>query len=444
MMLDRPSVASVPAPWRPSSGPSRVTEAPAGTLIARLMCGNLALRMAVTLSGQLFGFFAATQLVSRTLSSAMVVSAVGGCFNIAALVTFPLAGGIADRRGHARVLVWSPLIGAFACGVATLIALSHLRGALGLSLLLIARAGEGVGAVCAVPSMFTLLARATERDEAARTRVMGMFEITALVGLSLGILCAGMAWERFRAHALVALVPLYLVGAPLLAIRDIKATATPIARMDSPSSLSQSMRALLDDPIRRAFIVAWIALNAVVGALLQYLPYLLLIGARSHSQRLVGSFSGAAATMVIAGVGALYVGGTSLWSFVGSRVPRTRMLWLSVTGVIGMSLSLAIVNHGGSRLWYIPFGLSVAIQGGMTPASMGLIGDLTAKNDRTRGAAMGLFSLLMGLGQMLGGLMCGPFVAHWRLDGLLLFDALLGVLALAMMPWILRIASPRR
>jgi predicted MFS family arabinose efflux permease len=130
------------------------------------------------------------------------------------------------------------------------------------------------------------------------------------------------------------------------------------------------------------------------------------------------------------------VGGTAVWSFAGAKVPRRAMLAISTSGVIGMAITLASINHGGSRAWFVPCALSIAVQGGMTPASLGLIGDLTASRDGSRGTAMGFFSLLMGLGQMLGGLIGGPFVARWQLDGLLILDAILGCLALSAMPWI--------
>jgi MFS family permease len=71
---------------------------------------------------------------------------------------------------------------------------------------------------------------------------------------------------------------------------------------------------------------------------------------------------------------------------------------------------------------------------GATPAALGLLADVSEGFEEDRSAIMGLYSVFLGLGQVLGAVLGGIF-ASWRgIDGLLLATALLlvvGLVALA-------------
>ncbi|HLG73801.1 MAG TPA: MFS transporter, partial [Chloroflexota bacterium] len=48
-----------------------------------------------------------------------------------------------------------------------------------------------------------------------------------------------------------------------------------------------------------------------------------------------------------------------------------------------------------------------------------------------RGAIMGLYSIVLGLGQVLGGSVGGPFAQAWGLDGMAMLTLALGAIATA-------------
>jgi MFS family permease len=394
------------------------------------MLGNFAMRLAMTLSGQLLAFDAAVRLVTSSAWTAMVIGLVGACFNGASLLGMPVAGRLADVHGHERVLAWSPLLGVIATGAVTLAALANLHGGAGVSFLLLVRVAEGVAAAAVLPPMLTLLSRATEHDASARTRVMGLFEITGLIGLSLGLLLAALLWDRLRTHALLVLAPSYALALPFLARRT--GASTPARTAAAPSMLV-TLRSLASQRQHVLFAMLWLTLNAVVGLWLQYVPYLLVIARPAAGQQVVGSVSGASASLLFVVVGLLYAGGTAAWSFLASRWTRRAMLAVSVSGIVGMAGSLALVNHGAWRLWMVAVALCLAVQGGITPAALGLVADLTADDDHSRGTTMGAYSFLLGVGQFFGGVLGGPFVARWQLDGLLAMSAVLGLVSLLML-----------
>ena len=67
---------------------------------------------------------------------------------------------------------------------------------------------------------------------------------------------------------------------------------------------------------------------------------------------------------------------------------------------------------------------------GATPAALGLLADISERFPADRGAIMGLYSVFLALGQIIGSLI-GGFAADWRgIDGMLLATAALLVIAL--------------
>jgi MFS family permease len=95
------------------------------------------------------------------------------------------------------------------------------------------------------------------------------------------------------------------------------------------------------------------------------------------------------------------------------------MLATAAGATVVMAGELVAINHGAPRELHVVTAVCVALQGGITPAALALLADLTAGEDEARGTTMGLFAFLMGVGQLAGVLLGGPVVARWQLDGLL-------------------------
>lgn len=72
----------------------------------------------------------------------------------------------------------------------------------------------------------------------------------------------------------------------------------------------------------------------------------------------------------------------------------------------------------------------VLVEAGYTPAVFGHLAQLTVPVDASRGAALGLYSVLLGAGQVAGNLLDGPFAARWQMDGVLALTAILAVVSL--------------
>ena len=87
---------------------------------------------------------------------------------------------------------------------------------------------------------------------------------------------------------------------------------------------------------------------------------------------------------------------------------------------------------------HLSFGVGVItprwlfVLAGATPAALGMLADISEIHPDDRGAIMGLYSVFLGLGQIVGSLVSGA-AADWRgVDGLLI--ASLGLLLIALLP----------
>jgi len=70
------------------------------------------------------------------------------------------------------------------------------------------------------------------------------------------------------------------------------------------------------------------------------------------------------------------------------------------------------------------------VEAGFTLAAFAHLAELTVPVDSSRGAALGLYSVLLGAGQLVGNLLGGPFSARWQMDGVLGLTAILAVVSL--------------
>ncbi len=256
---------------------------------------------------------------------------------------------------------------------------------------------------------------------------MGLFEITSLIGMILGFLIAGVSWDGLGAKAFLLLAPLYigawlLVGTPHLAEKALPDEAAPV--------FSTLLR-LAKSPGNVAFGVSWLAVNAVVGLWIQQAPYLLKLPSRSPTQALVGGYTGREIGIVFSGWGVVLLVGIALWSLLGARWPRRRVLALALAGMLGVVATLAFLNHGAPVALLALAAFFVLVESGYTPAAFAHLADATVTVDPSRGTALGLYSVLLAGGQLIGNVMGAPFAAHWQMDGVLALTALLALVSVA-------------
>ena len=393
----------------------------------RLVLVNVFIRVASAASGQLFAFVLAEQMGSRAATGSLLAGAIGLAFYATELIGAPIAGHIADERGQLRVLRWGPIFGIASVLLGAAAALTVTSIAILAGTLVIARLVEGISAACTVPTTLALLARASDRPGApgSRLRLMGLFEIASLGGIIGGYLLAGVVWDMLGGAAFLILPLVYVISLTLARGDDER--VEPAFR----EKLWNTLRAVLNDRGSRGFAVAWLAVNAVVGIWLQQAPYLLKLPVRSSSQSLVGGYEARTIGFIFALWAATFLAGIAAWSFIAPSWPRPQTLKIALIGMLAVVASLGVVNHGGSHWVLAIAAVSVMIESGFTPAAFAHLADITDARERSRGRAMGLYSLLLGLGQLMGAAIGAPFAAQWQMDGVLAATAILAVIALA-------------
>lgn len=124
------------------------------------------------------------------------------------------------------------------------------------------------------------------------------------------------------------------------------------------------------------------------------------------------------------------------WAFFLNRAPRLLLMLFSITGVYLACIALAGINHLGTAnlpmlvLCIILLLVGVFAESSFAPAALAYLADISEDAAKDRGLLMGLYSVFLGLGQLLGGGLGGVFAQVWGFDGLIYLTAVLAVVAL--------------
>ncbi len=368
-------------------------------------------------------------LVSLYLKSLGVSGTVAGLFSAAfyavELVASPVFGAWSDRYGRKWFMMLGPIFGGIAVVVTALTA--------NIPLLLFTRLLEGLSAASSVPSALSYISDASDRSVRLRGRVVSVFEIATIGGLALGGVIAGVMWDRvgrlaFGYDALIYLVSLAIFAWGVAGVREV-------AHSVSEHGALRDYVRLFRDPHLLSFAPAWLAVNAILGVWVNLLPFL-MSGLDDPHQYLVGGFSGTAIGLVLATFIFIFAGGILIWGFFFSHVSRGRVMLLGGVGLLFGVAAAYGINHlppdDATLLWPLLLVLLVSLflESGFTPAALGYLADLSARFPAHRGAIMGLYSVLLALGQSLGTGIGGRF-ADWRgVDGIILWTLILNVVAI--------------
>jgi MFS family permease len=147
------------------------------------------------------------------------IGILSALFYVTELTLAPVFGAVSDLRGRRFILVLGPLMGAIALPIYPISALAA-TSILGIVILGFARLLEGVSTAAKVPSALGYLADATQgegvRRAALRGRVMGLYEISFLVGLVGGNIIGGQLWKPLQDNAFFVVAVFYVIAAALL------------------------------------------------------------------------------------------------------------------------------------------------------------------------------------------------------------------------------------
>jgi MFS family permease len=418
--------------------------------ILAVLSGTFTLRFSTGLTGGLLVYYL-NDLPAHggPEVSSFVLGMITATYFVAELVLSPAFGVLSDRLGAHRVMQWGPVFGAVAV---VLTAFTTSLPLIGFTRLL-----EGAAAGASIPSILGYIALATAYNEPLRGRVVARFEAATLAGIGAGIVAAGWLYDpgglglgrgAFLLNAAIYVVSLliYRYGVEELHHAPPATGPAPGERPVDSAELRprhfdlQRYRALMRAPQVWLLAPTWIALNAVLGAWTTQSVFQLVRepSAQFKDQLLMGGFEPVQISIGLAVAGVIFFAGLFYWGGRFGTLRRTTIIAVGVLGSLVMVAAAFALNHAagwGDLPRLALAGVAAAglfVMAGATPAALGLLADVTESHPADRGAIMGLYSVFLGVGQIIGALASGS-AADWAgIDGLLL--ASLVLLLIAVLP----------
>ncbi len=431
------------------ASPGQVPGPPREHSVTAVTVATFVLRFATGLTGALLIFFLADfgDYGGGEVGPA-VIGVFTALFYAAELVLSPPFGLLSDRVGHHRVMQVGPVFGFVAVLLTVLTAELYLPGAFvlaipilvgSLPLLGLTRVLEGASTAASVPSVLGFIAIATSGDERLRGRASARFEAATIAGLALGFAVAGPVWTVLGPGGFAANAVVYLGALALFryAVPDVESPRR--APVGGPSGWTRYRRLLRRS---RVWLLAptWIALNAGLGLYTSQTLFQLVRtpDPRFSSQALVGGYEPLVVTAAFLAGGTVFVAGLVYWGGRFASLRRTTIIFYGIVGGAIFVVSALLLNHSGalSDLLRLPTAAGLAVGlfliAGATPAALGLLADMSESFPHDRGAVMGLYSVFLALGQIIGALIGAAAAELWAFDGILM--ATLALQAIALMP----------
>jgi MFS family permease len=407
--------------------------------VLAVILGTFTLRLATGVTGaMLIYYYAAMPRHGGAPVEPWQVGLLGALFYASELVGSPIFGILSDRLGHRRIMLVGPAFGAIAVVIT---ALTVSLPVIGFTRLL-----EGGSTAASVPSILGFIAFATASDEVLRGKAVARFEAATLAGLLVGFVIAGPLFEALGPPAFLVNALLYAVSFTIYRWGvPVDAEPAPSARHHEPGEGLRRYLRILGGSHVWLLAPTWIAINATLGLYTSQTLFQLVRAPdpRFVDQVLMGGFDPLQVSLGLGIGGLLFFAGLLYWGGRFRELRRTSIIIYGIAGGAVMVVAGTAINHVGAGflpllLVLILIGAGLFVLAGATPAAIGLLADMTEGYPHDRGAIMGLYSVFLGIGQIVGSIV-GGVAAQWAgLDGV--FVASLGLLALAIVP----ISSLRR
>jgi MFS family permease len=425
------------------------------SLIAVLV-GSLILRLASHAMGQMTQFYldhisGHYYHVSFTTRGYVIAS-----FFVTELLGSLVLGAMSDRYGRKIFILLGPLLGAIAVQMTAMTSV--------LWVLVFARLLAGLSTGSSVPATLGYISDVTVGRPSLRARVVGLFEITLVGGFALGAFFAGYLWKFFGTPRTVLglelLAPAFSVNAMFFLIalaifawgfrdkrRRTRSASDALPHVSARKKLAHYYE-VFKSPSVRMFSPAWLAIFSIVGVWTNHSVGLFTGRGDFKGQLLMGSitpekFGNGSAVLL-----ALFAAGVLAWSFVLARYRKTSVMLASTLALFALLLTVFGLNHLDSLSGAIYYGLlgllliEVLVLSGFTPAALTYLADVTEKYAADRGSIMGLYSVFLGIGQLVGTSLGGYF-ADWNgVDGLLLLSAIFGAITAVSLRSLRRLEPP--
>jgi MFS family permease len=386
-----------------------------------VLLGNSLQRIAAGASGVLVGLYLA-QLANRgSAIGAGLVGILGAVSFGAELIAATPMGIASDAIAPRGLMTGGSLLGAGA---------TQLFGMTGLvSIFFVSRGLEGVGAAAVAPPLLAHLTDVTDQNPALRAKVMSYFELSLLAGLALGGLLAGQLWRWQGTHAFGAVALVYVVSAGLL-----YAGAAGSRSHGREQAIAGFFRATRHHSLQRLAPV-WLCVNTIVGLWLGPTLIFLLTRNSQTNQFLDGVFVEHPDRVgwVLLGYSVVFGIGVTAWSFVLPRIPLQRALRVTLVAMLLVCGEFLLFNHLGSDTarWIVGIAtaLTIMVESGFTPAALALLAGAIGVQ-AGRGAAMGIYSVLLSIGAIVGSLIAAGLGKRFAVDGLIYGTLAMAVVAL--------------
>ncbi len=396
-----------------------------------VLIGTFTLRFSTGLTGAMLSLYLATLPDHGGPEvDAVLVGVYVALFFAAELVLSPIFGILSDRIGHHRVMLYGPIFGGIAV---VLTGLTTDLWVLGGTRLL-----EGASTAASVPSILGFIALATAGNEVLRGQAAARFEAATLGGLGVGFIVAPKLFEAIGPNAFFLNALIYAISF-LIYWRGVKDPSDGVEVATRPRVGLSRYLALVRSSHVLVLAPTWIAINASIGLWFsQSLFQFSKANPKFPDQVLMRGFDAnqitlaAIAMAVVFGLGLLY------W---GNRFQALRRTTIILYGIVGGGFLVGaglVVNHAQGTPLVVPVaaalvaGAGLFVLAGATPAALGLLADLSERFPTDRGAIMGLYSVFLAVGQIIGSLIGGIVADARGIDGMLVGTALL--LAVAIIP----------
>jgi MFS family permease len=399
--------------------------------LAAVLVGTFTLRFSTGLTGVMLTYYLA-QLPQHGGEpvNALSLAFIAAAFYASELVLAPLFGVLSDRFGHHRLMQVGPVFGMLAVVITwATTSLLVLGGT---------RVLEGAATAASVPSILGFIAAATAMDELLRGRTVARFEAATLAGLMVGIVVGGFLWNWLGPIAFLANAGVYAISLSIY-----RFGVDPKLDSSRPTAAKVDLGRYLE--ILRGGHVwllapTWIAINAVLGLFTTQTIFQLVKepNPKFADQALMGGFDPIQISVGLAVGGALFFAGLLYWGDRFKSTRRTTIIAYGIAGGAAVIVAAIGINHSGDLGFIVPVALAVVAAAGLfvlagaTPAAIGLLADVTEGYPNDRGAIMGLYSVFLALGQIIGNILGGIAADLRGLDGIFIVSFLL--LGVALIP----------
>jgi MFS family permease len=361
-------------------------------------------------------------------------------FYITELSLATLMGGLSDRWGRRVFMVAGPLVGLVQTGL-----LFFTPRINPLPYLLALQVLAGVSGAMTTPVVLGYLADYTSSNQTHRVRIMSLYELVTSGGIAVGIVMGGVIWDRFERASFIVLAVLYLLVSLCLTVVPV---VNRVVDHGHIRQIAGRYWRLLHTPRLFIFIPAWICISALVGIWFSsQLTFILSRPAPHMHQLLMGCMSGPGSGRIVSlvlGIFVLFFGLSLLfWAFFLTRVPRLRLMLTSVVGAYLACIALFGINHQERMnslflLWLPILAIGIFAETSFAPSALAYLADISEESAKDRGLVMGLYSIFLGLGQILGNGLGGIFARSFGFDGLIYLTVILASIALLSLLWLFR------